>query len=137
MPSFRFRARSKSRPGPLDQLDPADRGALEIGPSPRIAARADWPAEEARLAVLWALHKPEIMAQWTATFLPWAVMRFDVPPEARRPGAIRDELRRRGTIPGSNASLEDMTSRYCVPATIPPRATGEAAVATTIKEETP
>lgn len=110
MPSFRVRARSRARPGPLGQLDDADRVALEIGPSPRIAARADWPAEEARLAVLWTLHKHEVLAEWAAAFLPWGVLRFDVPPEARRPGPIRDELVRRGTIPVLNASLQDMTA---------------------------
>ena len=117
MTSFRARARSKARPGPLDQLDHADRGALELGPPPRIAARADWPAEEARLAVLWALHKHEVLAEWPPDgSLPWAVMRFDVPPDARRPGPIRDELVRRGTIPALSASLEDMTARYSTPA---------------------
>ena len=116
MTSFRARARSKARPGPLDQLDHADRGALEIGPPPRIAARADWPAEEARLADLWALHRHEVLAEWSAGTLPWGVMRFDVPPEARRPGPIRDELVRRGTITTLGAALEDMTARYSAPA---------------------
>jgi hypothetical protein len=116
MTSFRVRARSKARPGPLEQLDSADRTALEIGPPRRIASGADWPAEEARLAVLWALHRNEVLAEWHASFLPWAVMRFDVPPEARRPGPIRAELVRRGTVPPLSAALEDMTARYSAPA---------------------
>lgn len=117
MPSFRVRARSRARPGPLGQLDDVDRGTLELGPNPRIAGRSDWPAEEARLAVLWSLHRDEVLAAWDGpTFLPWAVMRFDVPAEARRPGPIRDELVRRGTIPALNASLEDMTARHPEPA---------------------
>lgn len=122
MPSFRVRARSRARPGPLGRLDAADRLALEIGPSPRIAGRPDWPAEEARLAILWSLHRDEVLAAWDGpTFLPWAVMRFDVPGEARRSGPIRDELIRRGTIPPLTVSLDDMTTSRSAPMTGPQR----------------
>lgn len=115
MTSFRARARSKARPGPADRLDHADQLALEIGPPPRVAARPDWPASEARLAVLWTLHRNEALAEWAATFLPWAMMRFDVPTDARRPGPIRAELIRRGTIPPLTAAVEDATAAYTAP----------------------
>jgi hypothetical protein len=64
--------------GALDQLDPADRMLLEIGPSPRAAASADWPTEEARLRGLWAVHRDELLAASSPGSPPWAVT-FDEP----------------------------------------------------------
>lgn len=104
-----IRVRSKARPAPVDQLEPGDRALLEIGPSPRQSRRADWPIEEARLGVLWRLHRSELLAASPPGRRPWGFLRFDVPEAVRLPGATRDALVSRGTIHPDDVALQDVT----------------------------
>lgn len=107
MPAHPFRARSKARAAPVDQLETADRLTLEIGPSPRESRRDGWALEETRLGVLWRLHRAELLAASPPGRRPWGFLRFDVPDAVRVPGPTRSALVARGTIHPDDAGLQD------------------------------
>ena len=67
---------SGKRPASVGRLDPADRMLLEIGPAPRAGVLT--VDELARLRVLWAAHRDELLAATPPGQRPWAA-RFDEP----------------------------------------------------------
>ncbi|MBA2757361.1 MAG: hypothetical protein H0U37_07965 [Chloroflexi bacterium] len=106
MPSFR--ARLKARPVVVDELDGADRLILECGPPPRHRLTA---AEEARLSVLWSIHRDYLLAASSPGLRPWAWLRYEPLPESvREPGPIRDALVRNGTLGALEVGLQDASS---------------------------
>jgi hypothetical protein len=96
-------SRPQRRGPPRAELDPWDRMALEIGPPPRRLHGPDWPAERARLQVLWALHKPQLLRDPGQR--PWAFWQFDAPPAARHPGPVQDRLIADGAMTELDAAL--------------------------------
>lgn len=106
MPSFR--ARQKARPVVVDELAPEDRLLLECGPPPR---RRLTPTDEARLSVLWSIHRDYLLAASPPGLRPWGWLRYEPLPESvRRPGPIRDALVRNGTLGAFEVGLQDASS---------------------------